>query len=399
MSSITIDFGTPSNRSFQWFDNLEGLTSEELDEIVIQCRSATAAFLTELTDRRRPWRDCALEDYCDLLQQDAKHVNKKGLTKEHKHQLQGVYTFLADLGDNQTERNEKKVVRHFLWLISRVIGWSYALLILCALGKNKVEKLDEDQRVKITKFIIQCHIKVDPPRTRGCKKRKGSDSVESATSMSSGHGSKNQNLTDYEPSYDFTPDSFYRREGDTSTLSKRHLPDYIRFNPMTTTLNSSNSITSASVQNGLQLTSLAPEAQMSFASCPTQATLSIVNRVIAPSTTRPDLRMIPVDISSNADNLQYESSFGSAGNVVSQPSRHVSNLGPQRQFPTQVKVSDTAQSISFAMKGDIDGLKYLFSQGLASPRDVSSSRGFNLVSVGLTTPSALNLFSKTAEKC
>ena len=94
----------------------------------------------------------------------------------------------------------------------------------------------------------------------------------------------------------------------------------------------------------------------------------------------------PVDMFSNADTLQCVSLVGSPGNVVSQPSRHVSNPGPQRQFPTQMKVSDTAQSISFAMKGDIDGLKYLFSQGLASPRDVSSSRGFSLVSVGLTTP-------------
>lgn len=87
--------------------------------------------------------------------------------------------------------------------------------------------------------------------------------------------------------------------------------------------------------------------------------------------------MIPVDRKSLVE---------SAGNMVSQPSRHVSNPGPQRQFLTQMKVSDTAQSISFAMKGDIDGLKYLFSQGLASPRDVSNSRGFSLVSVGLTTP-------------
>jgi len=108
-----------------------------------------------------------------------------------------------------------------------------------------------------------------------------------------------------------------------------------------------------------------------------QATLSVVNRVIGARTTRTDLRMIPVDRKSLVE---------SAGNVVSQPSRHVSNPGPQRQFLTQMKVSDTAQSISFAMKGDIDGLKYLFSQGLASPRDVSNSRGFSLVSVGLTTP-------------
>jgi len=155
MSLITITFGTLANRDFRWFDNLEDLTTEELDEIAIQCRSATAAFLTELTDRRRPWTDCALEEYYVILQRDANHIKKKGLTQEHELRLQGVYTFLADPGDTQTERNEKKAARHFLWLISRVIGWSYALLTLCALGKNKVEKLDEDQRVKITKFIIQ----------------------------------------------------------------------------------------------------------------------------------------------------------------------------------------------------------------------------------------------------
>lgn len=75
-----------------------------------------------------------------------------------------------------------------------------------------------------------------------------------------------------------------------------------------------------------------------------------------------------------------------------------SNLGPQLQLPTETKVPDTAQSIQFAVKGNIDGLKHLFSQGLASPRDVSSSRGFSLVRVGLTTPSHPNLISKPARK-
>ena len=73
------------------------------------------------------------------------------------------------------------------------------------------------------------------------------------------------------------------------------------------------------------------------------------------------------------------------------------NLGPQFQLPIQIKVPDTAQSIWFAMNGDIDGLKYLFRQGLASPRDVSYSRGFSLVRVGLTTPSPPR--SKYAGRC
>lgn len=58
--------------------------------------------------------------------------------------------------------------------------------------------------------------------------------------------------------------------------------------------------------------------------------------------------------------------------------------GPQLQLALRRKVPDTAQSITFAMNGDIDGLKYLFSLGLASPRDESDSRRFSLISVGLT---------------
>lgn len=73
------------------------------------------------------------------------------------------------------------------------------------------------------------------------------------------------------------------------------------------------------------------------------------------------------------------------------------NPGPQFQLPTQTKVPDTAQSIWFAISGDIDGLKNLFRQGLASPRDVSYSRGFSLMRVGLTTLSLSR--SKFAGRC
>ncbi|KAH8748463.1 ankyrin repeat-containing domain protein [Diaporthe sp. PMI_573] len=57
----------------------------------------------------------------------------------------------------------------------------------------------------------------------------------------------------------------------------------------------------------------------------------------------------------------------------------VSDIGPQLQLALPRKVSDTAQSIEFAMKGNIDGLKNLFSLGLASPRDESHTRGYSLL--------------------
>ncbi|WEW59246.1 hypothetical protein PRK78_004715 [Emydomyces testavorans] len=55
------------------------------------------------------------------------------------------------------------------------------------------------------------------------------------------------------------------------------------------------------------------------------------------------------------------------------------STGPQFQLSTARRVPDTSQSITFAMQGNIEGLKYMFKQGLASPRDVSESRGFSLV--------------------
>lgn len=63
---------------------------------------------------------------------------------------------------------------------------------------------------------------------------------------------------------------------------------------------------------------------------------------------------------------------------------------------TQCRVPDTAKSIAFALKGDIDGLKYLFSRGLASPSDVSDSRGFSLIRVSFT-PFSLSLSWNNAE--
>lgn len=66
---------------------------------------------------------------------------------------------------------------------------------------------------------------------------------------------------------------------------------------------------------------------------------------------------------------------------LQQQDRRVVPAGPQLQLAMRWTVPDTAQSIAFALKGDIDGLKYLFGRGLASPSDVSYSRGFSLIRV------------------
>jgi ankyrin repeat protein len=55
------------------------------------------------------------------------------------------------------------------------------------------------------------------------------------------------------------------------------------------------------------------------------------------------------------------------------------STGTLFQLQTLRTVPDNAQCVNFALNGNIEGLKYLFSNGLASPRDVSSARGYTLL--------------------
>lgn len=55
-------------------------------------------------------------------------------------------------------------------------------------------------------------------------------------------------------------------------------------------------------------------------------------------------------------------------------------LGPQIQL-TLRRVPDSAPCLAFAIGGNIEGLKMLFAQGLASPYDVSETRGLSVLGV------------------
>jgi hypothetical protein len=61
------------------------------------------------------------------------------------------------------------------------------------------------------------------------------------------------------------------------------------------------------------------------------------------------------------------------------------NAGPQIALSTLRRVPDSAQCVSYALEGNIEGLKSLFKHGLASPRDVSSTRGYSILRVGFIT--------------
>ena len=58
------------------------------------------------------------------------------------------------------------------------------------------------------------------------------------------------------------------------------------------------------------------------------------------------------------------------------------SMGPQFSLRSLRRVPDSAQCVHYAMQGNIEGLKDLFRRGLASPWDVSSTRGYTLSRVG-----------------
>ncbi|KAK8910378.1 hypothetical protein QC760_001334 [Botrytis cinerea] len=55
------------------------------------------------------------------------------------------------------------------------------------------------------------------------------------------------------------------------------------------------------------------------------------------------------------------------------------NVGPQMSLTTLRRFPDSAQCVNFALEGNIEGLKNLFMSGMASPRDVSTTRGYSLL--------------------
>lgn len=55
------------------------------------------------------------------------------------------------------------------------------------------------------------------------------------------------------------------------------------------------------------------------------------------------------------------------------------SFGPQFQLKTLRRVPDSAPCVNFALEGNTQALKDLFVRGLASPQDVSSTRGYSLL--------------------
>ncbi|KAF3912613.1 Ankyrin-1 [Arthrobotrys entomopaga] len=91
---------------------------------------------------------------------------------------------------------------------------------------------------------------------------------------------------------------------------------------------------------------------------------------------------IPTCLKPQSPHLQFEYWFPLASlnsQIFQIKMSYGANTGPQLQLSTHRLVPDNAQSVTFALNGNISGLTSLFDRGLASPKDVSYTRGYSLL--------------------
>lgn len=170
MTQINITFRTPSRASFQWFECHEALTTAELHELVIQCRGATAAFATELNHRPIHAKDLTVEDHLKTLERMANTINERRFPtvaeaaedlkpmwkpRCRKNWMLDQYETLQECCGAQSKTNASRLAGHYLWLVSRIIGWAYALLILFTLTSAGLQRLHESQRTELFTHIFK----------------------------------------------------------------------------------------------------------------------------------------------------------------------------------------------------------------------------------------------------
>ena len=77
--------------------------------------------------------------------------------------------------------------------------------------------------------------------------------------------------------------------------------------------------------------------------------------------------------------LEYWFPAAVLSRIVRMEVSYYHNVGPSFQLDILRTIPDDAQCVNFAINGNVKGLKYLFESGLASPRDVSVTRGYSLL--------------------
>ncbi len=158
MCPAHIAFCTPEKSTFTWLENFEDIPNPELEHLIIECRSAFYSLEAELAIRQARL-DNKLDCYVEL-QKKARIINDRGKLSEQDEVEAGTFlqALRSDHIDSRQTRGTRKngtIYIRLLWLISRVVGSAYALLLVCSVSRRKLEKLSAIQSAILVKYVAQ----------------------------------------------------------------------------------------------------------------------------------------------------------------------------------------------------------------------------------------------------
>jgi len=165
MCHAHVAFFIPKKLKFTWTDIFEDVEDAELEQLIIECRGALHSLEAELAARQNPRVDTKLEDCYARLQEKARTINTMGaLSNKDRASLEEGGTFLEALRSGHIDSSQTRETRkggaiyeQLLWLISRVAGLAYVLLLICSVTRRIVERLNSFQSAILVKRMMQCY--------------------------------------------------------------------------------------------------------------------------------------------------------------------------------------------------------------------------------------------------
>jgi hypothetical protein len=163
MCPAHIAFCTPKKSTFTWTETFKDVENAELEHLIIECRGALYSLEAELAVRQKARVDTNLEHLQAKLQEKARTINNVGaLSHSDKASLEEAGTFLEALRSDHIDscqtretRKDGTIYRRLLWLISRVVGSAYALLLVCSVSRARVERLKSIQIAILVKYVAE----------------------------------------------------------------------------------------------------------------------------------------------------------------------------------------------------------------------------------------------------
>jgi len=163
MCPAHITFSTPKKPNFTWLDTFKDVENAELEQLIIECRGALHSLEAELAARQNPRVDNKLKDCYARLQEKAGTINNIGaLSDKDRASLEEARTFLKALRSGHIDSSQTRETRkggaiyeQLLWLISKVAGPAYALLLICGVTRRTVERLNTFQSAILVKYIAR----------------------------------------------------------------------------------------------------------------------------------------------------------------------------------------------------------------------------------------------------